>query len=82
MMRASHVDNEVRQHFGKPSDDKNYSPEFMEMVDVAFDSLDDEGFVNDGRFYRTVQNRNLGMDKADFYYELLKVKYTFFKREE
>lgn len=80
IVRASDIDNEMREFFNRPPDDKDYSPEFQEMIDIAFESLNG-GFIDSVKLIDNMEKRNIPPKILDYYFNLLRCKYIFFKRE-
>lgn len=73
-VQASKVDNELCLYLGKNPDDKNYSPEFLRMIEMAYESADDNKEFDFNRFMEVCYKRdNTWM--LGYYYRLLQVKY-------
>lgn len=73
-VKASKVDEEMCLYLGKNPDDKNYSQEFLTMIDMAYDSLNDNNEFDFNKFMGVCYQRdNTWM--IGYYYRLLQVKY-------
>lgn len=80
-VKASDIDNEMRVHFDESPNDKEYCHEFIEMIDIAFESLTG-CLIDKSKLIAIMDARELPCEVGDYYYHLLCRKYIFFKREE
>jgi hypothetical protein len=73
-VKASKVDDELCLYLGKNPNDKDYSPEFLKMIEMAFKALDDNNEFSFKKFmdvcYKEDNTWMIG-----YYYRLLQVKY-------
>lgn len=73
-VKASKVDEELCLYLGKNPDDKNYSTEFLRMIDMAFESLNDNNEFDFSMFMKNCYEKgNTWM--IGYYYRLLQIKY-------
>ena len=73
-VKASKVDEEMCLYLGKNPDDKNYSPEFIGMIDMAYKSLNANNEFDFNKFMRVCYDEgNTWM--IGYFYRLLQVKY-------
>lgn len=73
-VKANKVDEDICLYLGKNPSDKDYSQEFLTMIEMAYESLDHNNEFNFNIFMRVCVGRsNTWM--IGYFYKLLQLKY-------